>query len=198
MPRVSPQYKERRRAEILEAARRCFARDGFAGATLQDVFTESGLSAGAVYGYFQSKHDLVLAIAEDRHAEERAALAAPADQDVIDALKSLMQRFFDAYLNNGAEMKRRISLITWAEALFYDAVRASVRQGVDEPRDALAALLRRGQREGSVRRNLNVDAMTASMVAMLQGLVLQKLWDPALDGAAVGKVCGELIESLRA
>jgi AcrR family transcriptional regulator len=198
MPRVSPQYKERRRTEILDAARRCFARDGFAGATLQDVFAESGLSAGAVYGYFQSKHELVLAIAEDRHAEEREALAASKDQDAIDALKALMQRFFDAYLAKSADTKRRISLITWAEALFNEEVRTSVRSGVEEPRAALASLLRRGQKDGSVRRNLDVDAMTASMVAMLQGLVLQRLWDPSIDERAVSKVCGQLIESLRA
>ena len=197
MPRVSPEYKDRRRADILTAARACFAKNGFAGTTLQDVFAESGLSAGCVYGYFQSKDELVLAIAEDRHADEREALGVD-EEDAIAALQAVMDRFFKAYLGKSADDKRRISLITWAEALFNERVHASVRDGVDEPRAKLAALLRRGQREKRIRANLDADAMAVCMVAMLQGLVLQKEWDPSLSSAAVGKACGDLIESLRA
>jgi AcrR family transcriptional regulator len=50
MPRVSQQYRDSRREQILAAARRCFLRDGFHETSMQDLFAESGLSAVAHTG----------------------------------------------------------------------------------------------------------------------------------------------------
>jgi hypothetical protein len=55
MPRVSQQYRDARRRELLEAAGRCFAENGFLSTSMQDLFEASGLSAGLVYRYFRSK-----------------------------------------------------------------------------------------------------------------------------------------------
>jgi len=44
-----------KRAEILAAARRVFARDGAKGLTIRAVATEAGYVPGAVYFYFYSK-----------------------------------------------------------------------------------------------------------------------------------------------
>src|SRR5581483_10690212 len=64
MPRISDARKDARRRQILEAAVRCFARDGFQGATIPDICAEAGLSVGAVYGYFASKDAIIAALAE--------------------------------------------------------------------------------------------------------------------------------------
>ena len=54
----------RRREEILDAARRCFARFGYEGATVARLEQESGLSRGAIFNYFASKDDLFAALVE--------------------------------------------------------------------------------------------------------------------------------------
>ena len=64
MPRVSDDHLAARRRQVLDAALRCFERDGFHATSVRDVVRESGLSAGAVYSYFPSKDDLVLAVVE--------------------------------------------------------------------------------------------------------------------------------------
>lgn len=196
MPRVSDAHKQARRSEILESARACFARNGFQGATLQDIFAEAQLSAGAVYNYFKSKRELILAIADTRHAQERAALSI-GEPDSVAALKTIARRFIDAYLSGG-DTKRRISLMTWSEALLDDAILDSVRAGADEPRRVLSAIIRNGQRGGVLRKNIEPAAMAAAMVAMLQGLVLQKLWNPSLSARAIIETCDTLIDGLRA
>lgn len=196
MPRVSKAHKEARRGEILDSARACFARNGFQGATLQDIFAEAQLSAGAVYNYFKSKRDLILAIADMRHAEERAALASD-ERDPLSALQAIARRFIDAYLT-GPDTKRRISLMTWSEALLDDAILQSVREGVDEPKRVLREIIRNGQRGGVLRCDIEPDAMASAMTAMLQGLVLQKLWNPRLSAAAMIDTCEALIDGLRA
>ncbi len=65
MPKVSDAHREARRHEIATAALRCFARKGFAATSMADIIAESGLSAGAIYGHYKSKDELItLAIME--------------------------------------------------------------------------------------------------------------------------------------
>lgn len=63
MPKVSEQHRLDRRDEIVEAALRAFRRKGFQGSSMAEIIAESGLSAGAIYGYFASKSEIVMAVA---------------------------------------------------------------------------------------------------------------------------------------
>src|SRR5262245_4718474 len=62
MPKVTEEHVEARRRQILAAALRSFARDGFHRTTMQDIFREADLSPGAVYSYFEGKDELIRAI----------------------------------------------------------------------------------------------------------------------------------------
>src|SRR5689334_6249736 len=59
VPRLTDERREARRAEIVAAARRCFARDGFHQTSMPDIAREAGMSAGAFYRYFPSKEDVI-------------------------------------------------------------------------------------------------------------------------------------------
>lgn len=63
MPKVTEEYRTARREEILAAAMRAFQRRGFQATSMADIITESGLSAGAIYGHFASKSDIVIGVA---------------------------------------------------------------------------------------------------------------------------------------
>ena len=65
MPRISERHAAERRRRILDAALRCFERDGFRAATMQAIFREAELSPGAVYTYFFGKDEIVRAAAEE-------------------------------------------------------------------------------------------------------------------------------------
>jgi len=67
MPKVTPEHVQARRAQILEGARRCFARWGYDGATVPRLEREIGLSHGAIFNYYRSKLDLFIALAEEDH-----------------------------------------------------------------------------------------------------------------------------------
>jgi TetR/AcrR family transcriptional regulator, transcriptional repressor of aconitase len=64
MPKVSDEHKQRRRDEIVEGARRCFARHGYEGATVARLEEEIGLSRGAIFNYFPNKQALFVAVAQ--------------------------------------------------------------------------------------------------------------------------------------
>src|ERR1700750_2375550 len=64
MRRVDPVKHEEKKQEILAAARRCFIRDGFRGASIADICAEAGISPGHLYHYFPSKEAIITAITE--------------------------------------------------------------------------------------------------------------------------------------
>lgn len=63
VPKVTEEYRRARREEIIAAAVRTFARKGFAAASMADILEEAGVSAGALYGHFKSKAELVYEVA---------------------------------------------------------------------------------------------------------------------------------------
>src|SRR5215216_7875351 len=90
MPKVSDEHRQRRRAEILDAARRCFAQHGYEGATVARLEEETGLSRGAIFNYFENKEALFVSLvrrSSDRFVEiwleqgYRALLEAIAHED---------------------------------------------------------------------------------------------------------------------
>jgi AcrR family transcriptional regulator len=197
MPRIKPERKAERRAQIVAAARTCFARSGFHNATLQDVFAEAGLSAGCVYNYFRSKDELMLAIAEERHEDERRLIADASEMDdPVAALRQIAQRFADQYLKDEGLDKRRIALQTWSEAQINPFILSSVRAGMDGPRAQLSQLIRRGQAAKRLTSTHDADAIAHIIIALFHGSVLQKLWKPDIDNDTHFAVFEHFLRSL--
>ncbi|MDT5340976.1 MAG: hypothetical protein QOE52_160 [Mycobacterium sp.] len=61
-PAISTEDKSERRYEILSAAKKVFARNGFHTTKIGDIAREAGLAYGSVYQYFNSKEDLFHAL----------------------------------------------------------------------------------------------------------------------------------------
>ena len=86
MPRVSEQHLAARRRQILDAAVALFSERGFARTSMSDVVRESGLSMGAVYRYFPSKVDLVIAAGEGHGGDVDGEFPAERARDLLTRL----------------------------------------------------------------------------------------------------------------
>jgi AcrR family transcriptional regulator len=197
MPRVAESYLESRRRQITDAAIRCFAREGFHRTTMQDIVRETGLSAGAIYRYFRSKEDIVAAIAAEHHAAEAAAFAEVSTiGDVGAALRHLADVSLGRLADADEQQWRRVTVQVWGEALRDERIMRIVRGGIDAPVAILAALIRRGQREGTLPQELDADGAARVCASIFQGLVLQQAWDPDLDVDGYIAAVLTLIEAL--
>lgn len=67
------QQQQHNRVLLLEAAERIFASRGIAGASLDDVALEAGLTKGAVYSNFRNKGDLILEVIRYRQTVSQEA-----------------------------------------------------------------------------------------------------------------------------
>lgn len=177
MPKVKPETLAARREQILQAAETCFARQGFHQTKIQDVIRESKLSAGCIYSYFASKEELIQAISDHRH-ERDGALLVPDHEHAgpLEALRAIARGFLADLQKEEGVRSRRMALQLWAEALRDNVIREQVTNGVREPAAVIAKILRHGQRLGLIDDAINPRMTARTMIAMFQGIVLQRLW----------------------
>ena len=74
-PLTPERRREMTRRHLLDAAAIVFAREGFHGATLDEVAKLAGFTKGAVYSNFKSKDDLFLALLEQKTERSYAVTA---------------------------------------------------------------------------------------------------------------------------
>jgi AcrR family transcriptional regulator len=84
--RTQAQRREETREQLLTAAARVFAKEGFHATSLDAIAEEAGFSRGAVYYNFADKEELFLVLLDERCAERsqdlRELLPAGTDDDV--------------------------------------------------------------------------------------------------------------------
>jgi AcrR family transcriptional regulator len=62
MTKVTQAHIDQRRDDIVRAARELFSTKGWQATSMQEVASEAGISTGAVYRYFASKEEILLAV----------------------------------------------------------------------------------------------------------------------------------------
>jgi TetR/AcrR family transcriptional regulator, transcriptional repressor of aconitase len=186
MPRVSDEHLERRRQQILDAARHCFIRKGFHLTSMQDVFAESGLSAGAVYRYFKSKNEIIYAIATERQGGAVKLLETIVAEDPLPPFKEIIERFLtmvQSFLDDDGAL--RVAPQVWAEALHDPAYREIVATLFVGVRGSWTALTTRMRDEGRLPEDADPEAVGTTLMCLLPGFVLQRLVIGDVDAQTV-------------
>ena len=178
----------------------CFAREGFHRTSMHDIYAESGLSAGAVYGYFGGKEQIIEAIASEAHRlAQSVAASVPENDEGDNGLYGLLEALFGGFEDFDlaqVDQRIRLSLQLWAEALRNPRVKAQLLENVEAVRGAFAQLVRRGQASGRLDPALSPDAVARAMIALFQGLILQRTWYESIDLDAYRAVVRALLEGL--
>jgi AcrR family transcriptional regulator len=126
---VSEADKGQRREDILAAAKRVFARNGFHQTAMADIAKEAALSYGSVYWYFDSKEALYQALTEREEAalweHVGAALEGVDNDDPEATLMGAVRATFEFFAADPAAV-RLLSLERFTddiEGLIVDAQR---------------------------------------------------------------------------
>lgn len=89
MPKVAQAHLDARRQQIVDAARARFADHGFARTSMADIVTASGLSTGAIYRYFTSKDEIVVAVCEQADSAFPSELTVEAISRLLEHMRRL-------------------------------------------------------------------------------------------------------------
>ncbi len=91
--------KERRRQQIIVAAKRVFSSKGFNKATMEDIAKEAELSPGTLYLYFKNKEELYasLSLRILQYLHIRVSHVNKEELDSVRKLDALMEAMYDVY-----------------------------------------------------------------------------------------------------
>jgi TetR/AcrR family transcriptional regulator, transcriptional repressor of aconitase len=166
LPKVDQEHLDARRQQIVDAARDRFASQGFARTSMADIVSESGLSVGAIYRYFTSKDEIVIAVCE------QASDALPHEL-TLESVSGFLE-----HVRVLAREKGHARLIAqiYAEAAVSPALSTIVEQQLAAMRAAVADLIaddRSGDAEAIA------EAFVAVSSAYSQQLAIRGDLDPA-------------------
>jgi AcrR family transcriptional regulator len=174
MPKVTQQYRDARRAQILDAARRCFLREGFHATSMQDLFAEAGLSSGAVYRYFSGKDDVIAAIAEENMRDVVAMIQDVAGAQRERSLGEVMAAVFDAVrTKHERDGLGGLALLVWAESLRNRSLAARFESLLDTLRAELVGIVREHHRTTKSAGATTPEALAEVLLATVPGYILQ-------------------------
>ena len=184
MPKVTPQYRDARRDQILSAARRCFLRNGFHATSMQDLFAEAGLSSGAVYGYFASKDDVIIAIAEENITDVVAMMHDIASQEPGRPIGAVLADIITLVRAKDAEHGLAgLAVLSWSEALRNPELASRFAVLFAQIRSDLIEITRKYQDAGNLPRDVPAESLASVFLSVVPGYILQlaTLDSPALD-----------------
>ena len=201
MPKVTEEHLQARRRQILSAALRCFARQGFHRATMQDIFREADLSPGAVYSYFGSKDELIAAIIAAMMgfvAETAALFSQPLPDGRLrrpgQALAEVIERYQRFELGT-VEERARIFPHLVGEQQRDPQLNAAVRAGIERLRGGFEGLARVAQERGELDQDLDPEQFGRLAISLLQGLLLQLgVFGAGIDIDAYARAATALID----
>ncbi|TVZ84171.1 TetR/AcrR family transcriptional regulator [Streptomyces sp. BK340] len=182
MPKVTQQHMDARREQILDAARRCFLRDGFHSTSMQDLFAEAGLSAGAVYRHFTSKDEMILAIAEENMRDVLDITLDVATNQQGQSIGEALAELLDVIRTKSAEEDvAGLAVLVWGEAMRNRSLARRLDDLMGRIRANLITMVRYQQEQGSLPVNVTAEAIASTMLSVLPGYILQvALLQPAV------------------
>jgi AcrR family transcriptional regulator len=171
------------RARLLESAQEIFARNGFAGASVDQIAEHAGYSKGAVYSNFESKEALFLELLKDHMAQEMKELRALLDrsgsaQEILSALKERYSRLEKQVAV--AMLSSEFQLQAGRHPEFAAPFAALYR----DQRRAIAGLVRLAAQKAGAPAPPNAIEIATSLMALTHGIALQRAADPKSVSAA--------------
>lgn len=177
---------EATRARLLDAAIDRFAADGV-GVSFDVIAADVGVTKGALYHHFGSKEGLVKAVYREvirRHADR--VVAACSEGDGRTRLLALIDVSARLYLS-GTPFYRLLSHMHTLAATSRPELADIARKMQANQRRFMTELVRMGQQDGSIRPDLDAEAVGLTVNATLMGLIAQQLDPPTEQRRWVAK-----------
>jgi AcrR family transcriptional regulator len=158
---------------ILDAAKKCFVRSGFRGASMHDICREAEMSPGALYRYFPSKEAIIEEIAENDRAEDAKILSSMGENpDVLEGLlAAVMAHIRHVHESGFSPLFTEIR----AEGMRNPAVKACCETSMKQAHDGFRSYLQHGIDTGQIAPEQDLDALMALFMAIGEGLILNDL-----------------------
>jgi AcrR family transcriptional regulator len=177
--------REEKRTLIIQAAARLFAHKGYSGTAMADIAVRAEIGKGTIYEYFKSKEDLFFAVFEwfARMSWSEGKISVSA---IGGTASQKLEVLSDSIMNTWTEMEEVYSLVMefWAASAssqIRKRFKESFRKAYKNFRGIVSELIREGIANGEFAREVDPEAVAASLVGTWDALLLQAWFDDDFD-----------------
>lgn len=161
------------RQKLLDCAFEEIHKNGFRAASLDAILENSGVTKGALYHHFANKAELGYAVVDEivrPFVEEKWQPVRDADNPVDAAIQVILQRMkpmTERVLSYGCPFNNLCNEMSPVDEGF----RTRLNGILDDWRAGIGAALRRGQTNGTVRKDVSPEATAALVISSIEGCV---------------------------
>jgi AcrR family transcriptional regulator len=175
---------EQRREELAAAVWRLAAREGLEAVTVRRVAEEAGWSTGALVHYFSDKEELIL-FAFRTVADRVGRRLATSEERTSDPLELARATLAEGLpVDRERQEEVRVWFAFLGLALTRPALARAQRVTYRAWRDRVAEHLRSAQAAGALRTDVDCATAAAALVALVDGVAVQAMFEPRRFSAA--------------
>ncbi|MBW2486535.1 MAG: TetR/AcrR family transcriptional regulator [Deltaproteobacteria bacterium] len=155
--------------QILEAAVKVFARQGFHQSTVAQIAKQAGVADGTIYLYFKNKDDILVQFFSFRTKQvfESFREAVDGAETSIDKLRNLVRRHL-------AEFQRdKDGAVVYQVETHQNSrlAEAQIREMSKMYRDLISEIIEQGQQEGAIRKDLYVGLVKRFIIGAVDEVI---------------------------
>jgi len=144
--------------QIIDAAIRVFARDGYYNSRVSDIAREAGMASGTIYLYFRTKDDIIITLFREKMAQWLADLrkATASEPSAIAKVRRVVALHF-SMLESHPDLAEVVQVELRQGQKF---LRGAAAQEVTSYFALIGSILEEGIAVGQIRRDLPVKVAT--------------------------------------
>jgi TetR/AcrR family fatty acid metabolism transcriptional regulator len=155
--------------QILEAAVKVFARQGFHQSTVAQIAKEAGVADGTIYLYFKNKNDILVQFFIYRAKQVFVSFREAVDgaETSADKLRNLVRRHL-------AEFQRdKDGAVVYQVETHQNSrlAEAQIKEMSKMYRDLISEIVEQGQQEGAIRRDLYVGLVKRFIIGAVDEVI---------------------------
>ncbi|MBN1201588.1 MAG: TetR/AcrR family transcriptional regulator [Anaerolineae bacterium] len=177
---MTPQDSDQKAQQILNAARKVLAQQGYAATTIKQVAAEAGVSRGLLHYYFENKEDMLARVVEasgeatiklvqmlfeqSQSADDLASGLTGALRNIELVAPDLFPLFFESW-----SVSRQSPTVAHELKLLFQQSRQAFHDALEE-----------AAARGMIAPAVPLEGLAALLMGILDGLALQRITEPEI------------------
>jgi AcrR family transcriptional regulator len=189
---MTREHRSERRGRVLLAARKCFIRHGFHATGMAEISKACRMSVGNIYRYFPNKAAIIQAIADETRTRVTPVFRRlEQHEDPVEGIVGMVLFSVKEFCRGS---NARLWIDISAEASRNKLVMKLCEDFYREMGMLLQTLLKRAIQSGKIPGELDLEAASLWLIALLDGAIVRVSLEPGVD---ISRMLNTLAGSIR-